>query len=574
MKNIPAIAIAAMLFSAFFSKENLHAQTPYSVVISEIMADPTPVVGLPNAEWVELTNTTNSTIQLQGWRLQKWGANAGGAFPAYDLEAGKSVVICSAAAFDELSAFGPSLRVTSFPSLVNGGDHILLLNPTGETVHSVNYLPDWYGNTVKAQGGWTLEMIDPANPCSGASNWTASIDASGGTPGRTNSVLAPNPDRIPPVALSAAMLDQEIRIRFNEPLQLAGAGNLSNYQATPAITINAVTVMQPFRDQVVLSVTGIQANTVYTISISGLADCAGNEIAAGTNLRSGMMTEANPGDVVINEVLFDPPAEGADYVELYNRSNRIFNLRQLLISNRSSSTANPGTANALSAEDRPFFPGEYLLLSPDTAWVMRRWPASDRNRFLQMTNFPTYPNARGWVILFNGQGEIVDELPYEDKWHFSLLRNPDGVALERINPAGETGDPQNWTSAASTVNFGTPGAPNSQQRLTAPAVAGVSIAPQIFSPDNDGFDDFALVSLKMNEPGYVANITIFDAAGRPVRVLRRNASLGSTSTFRWDGLDDKQQKLPIGIYIVHTEVFNLSGKKQAFKNTVSLARKF
>jgi len=65
-----------------------------------------------------------------------------------------------------------------------------------------------------------------------------------------------------------------------------------------------------------------------------------------------------------------------------------------------------------------------------------------------------------------------------------------------------------------------------------------------------------------------------DAAGRPVRVLQRNTTCSATGSFLWDGLNDKQQKVPVGTYIVFTEIFNLSGSRQAFKNTVSVARKF
>jgi hypothetical protein len=102
----------------------------------------------------------------------------------------------------------------------------------------------------------------------------------------------------------------------------------------------------------------------------------------------------------------------------------------------------------------------------------------------------------------------------------------------------------------------------------------ITVTPKIFSPDNNGFDDFATLQYQMSEPGYVANITIFDAGGRPVRYLTRNAILGIKGQFRWDGLDDKSNKLPIGIYIIFTEIFNLQGKTRKFKNTVTMARPY
>lgn len=64
----------------------------------------------------------------------------------------------------------------------------------------------------------------------------------------------------------------------------------------------------------------------------------------------------------------------------------------------------------------------------------------------------------------------------------------------------------------------------------------------------------------MISPGFIANITIFDANGRQARHLAKNATLAQQGYFRWDGLDDQLRQLPMGIYIVFTEIFNLQGK--------------
>ena len=101
----------------------------------------------------------------------------------------------------------------------------------------------------------------------------------------------------------------------------------------------------------------------------------------------------------------------------------------------------------------------------------------------------------------------------------------------------------------------------------------ITVTPDIVSPDNDGTDDFATISYVFPEPGYVSTITIFDAAGRPVRYLQRNALNGLKGYYRWDGLGEKNQKLPVGIYIIYTEVFNLQGKTKKFKNVIVLARR-
>ena len=101
----------------------------------------------------------------------------------------------------------------------------------------------------------------------------------------------------------------------------------------------------------------------------------------------------------------------------------------------------------------------------------------------------------------------------------------------------------------------------------------VEISPAVFSPDNDGRDDVALLSYQVAERGYVANVLIFDADGRLVRSLVRNELLSANGFWKWDGLGESRNKLPVGVYVVFTEIFNLDGKKKSFKNTVVLARR-
>jgi hypothetical protein len=192
---------------------------------------------------------------------------------------------------------------------------------------------------------------------------------------------------------------------------------------------------------------------------------------------------------------------------------------------------------------------------------------------ITLSSLPSYPDDEGDVILLNGQGNIVDEIKYSDDWHFKLIDDPQGVALERIDPAGPSQDAANWHSAASTAGYGTPTYRNSQYKQTQAIDATIEIVPKIFSPDNDGHDDVAIIQYKVPGTGYVANITIYDAQGRPVRYLVKNGTLGTTGQWNWNGLDEKGNKLAIGTYIIYTEIFNLQGKKEHFKNTVVLARK-
>ncbi|MEX0635554.1 MAG: lamin tail domain-containing protein, partial [Ferruginibacter sp.] len=178
----------------------------YDVLITEIMADPTPLVALPDAEWIELRNTSRFDINLQGWRIGKPTGQTG-PMPSYNLRADSFVIVSTGSAVTVLSQYGPTISVTSFPGLNNTGDLLYLRSPQGTLIHSVNYTDAWYQNELKKAGGWSLEMQDTNNPCSGISNWKASTHPSGGTPGKLNAVNGNNSDNNGPSLLRAYATD-------------------------------------------------------------------------------------------------------------------------------------------------------------------------------------------------------------------------------------------------------------------------------------------------------------------------------------------------------------------------------
>ena len=554
---------------------NFSFYTPqqYDIVIDEIMPDPTPQVGLPNAEWIELKNTSSFPIDLSGWKLSDVTALTG-SMPNYVLQPDSFVIVCTGSAVPLLSSFGPVISIASFPSLDNDADLISLLDPSGKSIHAVQYSSAWYQNELKKDGGWTLEMIDTKNPCSGISNWKASTDASGGTPGKKNSVDGVNTDQTIPKLLSAyALNNTNIILVYDEPLDSLKAATISNYSIDNGLSVTSATAVAPLFNKVNISLNGsIAAGTIYNVTAANVTDCAGNVIGNNKTARFGISEEADSFDIVINEILFNPRPDGVDYVELYNRSKKIIDLSKVYIANRNSSNVISSITQA-SAENMLLFPGDYMVLTSDQVVVKNQYMTTNPDAFITVSSMPSFSDDEGDVIILNGQGNIVDEVDYSDKWHFTLISNTEGVSLERIDYNGPSIQ-SNFHSAATSVGYGTPGYKNSQYRLDEEVKGEITIAPDIFSPDNDGTDDFATINYSFPAPGYVTNVTIFDANGREVRYLQKNSLSGIKGYYRWDGLDDKSRKLPQGIYIIYTEIFNTSGKKKQFKNSIVLARRY
>ncbi|MEQ1677525.1 MAG: lamin tail domain-containing protein [Chitinophagaceae bacterium] len=556
------------------------AQNRYDVVIDEIMADPSPQISLPNNEWIELKNTTTAPINLLNWRIAD-ASGQSGPMPNFILQPDSFVIVCTGSAATAMAAWGTTIAVTSFPSLDNDGELLFLKAANGKTIHAIHYSAGWYKNEVKKEGGWTLEMTDTKNPCTGGlparqagSNWKASTSTAGGTPGRKNSTDAINTDDAPPQLKNAYTLDNTtIILVYDEPVDSSAAATVTNYTIDGGLTIAQATTIPPLFNQVQLKTAApLTANTVYNITATNITDCKGNSIASANSTRVGLPVDPVAGEWIINEILFNPRSNAFDYTEFYNNSNKIFDASKLYIANRNSSGV-ISSVKALSTVPFYIFPGDYIVETEDAASLSVQYLVKYPEQVLVITAPPSFPDEEGTVVALNFQGIVVDEVAYKDDWHFKLIDNAEGVSLERIDPAVPSQEGANWHSAASTAGYGTPTYKNSQYKRTEPITATIQTSPKVFSPDNDGRDDIATIQYAVTEPGFIASITIFDAAGRPVRYLVRNATLGLNGYWHWDGLDDKGNKLPVGSYIIFTEIFNLQGKKEQFKSIVVLARK-
>lgn len=164
---------------------------------------------------------------------------------------------------------------------------------------------------------------------------------------------------------------------------------------------------------------------------------------------------------------------------------------------------------------------------------------------MQIATLPSYPDDSENVVLLSLQGNIIDQVAYSKGWRFALLRDDEGVALERINANALSNDKTNRHSAASTAGCGTPGYVNNQYKQALINPSSISVIPKIFSPDNDGHDDVATIQYHIKENGYIANVFIFDAAGRQVRHLVKNALLGRMVTLFGMGWMNRHKNYPL-----------------------------
>lgn len=277
----------------------------------------------------------------------------------------------------------------------------------------------------------------------------------------------------------------------------------------------------------------------------------------------------HPGDLVINEVLFNPFPDGNDYVEVYNHSENEIGLNRLYLASRDKDMELT-QIYPLTKSRTIVLPRNYLALTKDTNGVFPFFRIECPECFLQMEKFPSYNNDEDYVVLLDEKMQIIDELYYTDKLHAPLLADEEGISLERISFSVPTNHTKNWHSASSLAGYGTPGYVNSQIENPTLNAPQISFRPDAFSPNFDGYNDEYEIQFQLDKPGYMANISIFDAVGRYIMKLANNEILGTNGTIIWNGKNETGQRQNLGVYVVLVEIFDLDGNIYRYKDGVVL----
>ncbi|MDR2125659.1 MAG: lamin tail domain-containing protein, partial [Prevotellaceae bacterium] len=525
------------------------------IVFNEIMFRPDPAVGLPNRKYIELYNRTPYSINTEGWKIL-YGASGAARIAAGSIDACSYAIICTSGAVADLSPYGNVIAAVSFPTLTYAGQNLKLIDNENNLVAAVNYLPDWHSDSNKTAGGWSLEKIDFNNLSELNNNWKSSNDENGGTPGQQNSTFNDNPDNDPPVLVQWEIIDSnKLQLIFNEPVNTETASQIETYFVDGNIG-NPVNVITDYNGAILIFGDIIEAGTIYNLAIQNtFADIAGNHLID-FNLAFGTMHKPHNSDIVINEALFNPYPNGVDFVEIYNRSQKNIDLKDLFLATRSKSTGLLQSIHQVQPKSRFMQPQQFAVLTANPSVVNLQYYVPHPENMILMNQLPAYPNTDGTIALLDEQQNIIDEFAYNESMHFRFLTNVEGVSLERTDSEKPTNDASNWHSASSDAGYATPTYKNSQAEFHAEHY-GFSISPQTFSPDNSGIGDELLIAYAMPESGYIANIRIYDSQGRWITDVQNNVLLGTQGSFVWNGLNSKKQKVNVGLYIVYIEYFNL-----------------
>ena len=530
------------------------------LVFNEVMADPTPVVKLPNAEFIELKNASGLPINIKNWILAVNGRQK--VLPDQLIEADGFIILCGKGGNEFFESYGANIEIAGF-SLPNDGFNLKLFSAEKNLIDSLNYSPEMQREGF-SNGGYSLERIDPHRWCGAESNWETSVSENGGTPGTENSVFGNNPDYTPPSVVSVALASPELlEVVVSEiPDNASISGSIFSFVPAlpPSDSIRFDIIHKKY--SVYFPVGSLVSGAYYNLIIKGLTDECGNTAAVGYHEFWYYLPK--PGDLLISEVLFNPFPGGVDFVEIFNHSGYRIHLEDLYL----ASLDNAQKIKALyplSVQSDVLQDAQFAAFTTDPATLLSNYNSLCPDCIYGMDKLPTYNQDEGWVVLVNKEMTIIDEFHYLAQMHDPLLSDVKGISLERKSFSRPADDPLNWHSASATVGFATPGYRNSAAEDVSEKSPMIIIEPRTFSPNGDGFNDRLLIKFSPGESGWIANIRVYDESGLEIRRLANNLMIGSQDVVDWDGTKENHQKAGLGIYIVTVDLFGLQSGMKHFK---------
>jgi Lamin Tail Domain len=547
---------------------------PYDILINEFLPDPLPQVGLPNAEFIELFNRSNKTLNLKDFKLVNGTVST--VLPPFVLKPAAYVVVYTKKTGVDFSKFGDTLPVTKLIALSNPNDTFYLAAPNGEIIDAARYDLTFYQNSKKAEGGWSLERTHPNAPCNGLA-WTASNNLLGGTPSKRNSVAIDAVDKTPPLVERYYLKDDKtLVVTFDKSLDRVVAEQTPQYQTMEGVKISSSRILPTSFSTIQLSFNAaLQPKRLYNLVIkTTLKDCQGNPLSIADTLAIQVPEKPTRNDLIVNEILINPEVGGSRFLELYNRSEKALDIGGLRIIDSTRGDVKTVTTNFL------LLPKQYVALTENPSYIEKRYNGTPFRFSILKNKLPTWNEAFGNVSVYAVEGSkiiVLDSFSYEKSWHNPLLATSEGVSLEKIHPNVSSTNKSNWQSAAEKSGFATPAHKNSQFRdpQETPSVSTAFwFDKNTFSPDDDGYEDALLIHYKLDKGGGLATVKIFDSNGHLAKVLTTNELLATEGVLRWQGERIDGSKATIGVYIMVINVVFPTGLSTYQKLPFALTTKF
>gem|GEM_PF-2931830 len=537
------------------------------LLITEVMADPSPKVdpsplSFPEVEYLEIYNASELEIPLA--EQEFFIGEKSYVLPDKILKP-KSYLILSATS---TLSFWPRNRPVfgmdwSAATLANTEAEITFRNNKGDLIEYLNYSEQWHQDD-KAFGGWSIERIDLDCPCGDEFNWSSSMDLSGGSPGRENSVKGSYPDSVGPRFLAWYMPGPEtLKLEFNKSI----AFDSIHWLSYPELSWDSLSIAGNFLS-FHLNRAFDSNQTYWWYSFDSIYDCAGNAWWF-DSLAVGVASQARAGQIRFSELLFNPLEGGVDFIEIKNLGKAFCDVASFRVATWDSETGLRISLENLQAPHRIMAPGEVLALTKAKAGLHDFYEMREEN-VLENINLPSMPDQGCALQLERYDGLVLDRVQVAEDYHNYYIANPEGVSLYRINYQKNALHSADWQSSPKNINYASPGWLH-ESRYTKGHDGALSIHPEYLSPNGDGFKDYITIHYLLNQEAFI-HLSIYDRSGRWILDLEPGAWLSPKGEYFWDGELNSGVLAPAGIYFAYLEYRLRNGREGRERCSFVLSR--
>lgn len=451
-----------LIFCFLIFEKKVNAQVP-NLVITEIMYNP-PEMGTDSLEYIEIFNNENDAINLQG---VKFTSGLTHVFPNLILESNEYIVIAKdSIAFH--NNFGSVAYQWNAGTLSNSGESLELKTANDETIDFVEYqnISPW---TTAANGlGASLVLCDFSSDNSLPENWGAATTATSIIINNQEIIANPNLPSDCPTGPIIGFIGDVISLP-EEDITIDLQITIENGNANPTeviflvSTASTATLNDDFTlgNMVPLTITfpaGVEKDTqIVSVQILEDLDIEPNEIAAFAigNPNNGAIVDpmhffyeiiiedddATLPDLVISEIMYNPPESGSDsteFIELYNNDTLAIDLVDYYFSEGINFTFPDVILN----------PSEYIVIARDSNAFESYYGFSP----LQWSS-GSLTNSGEIIELRNAGGSIADVVEYSNTAQWSADANGLGASLVLCDVDADNNNPTNWEASISNTGI-------------------------------------------------------------------------------------------------------------------------
>lgn len=375
-----------------------HATQPGDVVVTEIMADPTPSQGFPEVEWIEWTNASDRIVDVRHLYLQD-ATDLSGVEPLapWDglLEPHARCVLSPS--HTVVAAGVQQALLLDIGSFTDAGELLEVQRADGTVIDAVQYDRAWWQGVP----GGTSIALRHAGACGLESHWAPETPASPGTGAETTA-----PDV--PLAVTAfhPLHARGGRIEFSCELDPLASGSLTWREGGVPL--------EPNGPQSALWTGTVPAGQPLALTITGLRPCLQRWNAEGPWHHVDSIAEfPKASDAAVTEIAVRPPVGWpglSPFVEWTNLSEATWEISGVHI-------------GGITSTARQLAPGASALISVDL------------------------PNEAGSIVLLDGAGNTLESFAYTSCWQEDRQAADEGIAWVRLDPHGPAGDGRNWAGS-------------------------------------------------------------------------------------------------------------------------------